>query len=49
MEKIYKLMHNSGIANVSMGIILIVVGVTVGIMTIVNGTRLLMNKKEITF
>lgn len=49
MEKVYKTMVGAGTANIVLGIILIIVGVTAGVITLVNGARLLNNKKEILF
>ena len=40
-EKIYKSMGRIGGANIAMGIVCIVVGVTVGVLSIVCGGRLL--------
>lgn len=49
MEKVYKTMVGAGTANIVLGIILIIVGVTAGVITLINGARLLNNKKEILF
>lgn len=49
MEKVYKSMKRVGGANIVLGIITLVTGVTVGILAIVSGARLLKNKSEITF
>ncbi len=49
MEKAYRTMQSAGAGNIALGIIMIVAGVTAGILAIVNGTRLLKNKREITF
>ncbi len=49
MEKIYKTMRNTGAASIAVGIIILVTGVTVGIMSIVCGGLLLKRKGEITF
>ena len=48
-EKIYKVMRNIGIGNVVLGIIILVVGITTGILAIVGGARLIKNKSEIIF
>lgn len=48
-EKIYKIMRNIGISNVVIGIIILVVGITTGILAIVGGARLIKNKSEIIF
>ena len=49
MENVYKTMRNAGAWNVALGIVMIVVGVTTGIVVIVNGANLLKKKSEITF
>ena len=49
MEKTYKLMKFCGGAGIAVGVIMIVVGVTTGVMSIVNGARLLVGKKNIEF
>lgn len=49
MEKAYKTMRSAGAGNIALGIIMIVAGVTAGIITIINGVRLMKNKNEITF
>lgn len=49
MEKAYKTMSTAGAGSIVLGIIMIVTGVAVGIITIINGARLLKNKNEITF
>lgn len=49
MEKAYKTMSSAGAANIVLGIIMIVTGVAAGIITVINGARLLKNKHEITF
>lgn len=48
-EKVYKTMSGAGAANIVVGIIMIVTGVTAGIITLVQGARLLKNKSGITF
>ena len=49
MEKAYRVMRNSGAGNIAIGIILLVTGVTVGIISIINGASLLKHKNNITF
>lgn len=49
MEKAYRTMHSAGAGNIALGIVVIVTGLAAGILAIVNGARLLKNKKEITF
>ena len=47
MEKAYKAMTAAGAANIVTGVIMIVAGVSAGIVTIVHGARLLKHKKEV--
>ena len=49
MEKAYRVMKNSGAGNIAIGIILLVTGVTAGIISIINGASLLKHKNNITF
>ncbi len=49
MEKVYKLLKNVGGANIAIGILLIVIGLTLGILNIVSGASLLSNRKNILF
>jgi hypothetical protein len=49
MEKAYKTMTSSGAANIAAGIVVIVAGVAAGVLTIINGARLLKNRNEIIF
>ena len=42
-------MKSSGTGNIVVGILVLVVGVTAGVISIVNGANLLRHKKEITF
>ena len=49
MEKIYRTLRNAGAWNIVLGTVITVVGLGVGIMTIVNGAILLKRKSEITF
>ena len=49
MERAYLAMKNSGAGSIAIGIILIVVGVTAGVLSIVSGANLLRHKREITF
>ena len=46
MEKVYKVMRTSGAWNIVIGIVLIAVSVTAGV---INGAALLKNKSDITF
>ncbi|TCS77229.1 hypothetical protein [Muricomes intestini] len=49
MEKAYKTMLSAGVGSIALGIIMIVTGITTGIITVINGVRLLKRKNEITF
>ena len=49
MERAYKTMKPSGGMNIAFGIVMIVIGITSGVITIVNGARLLKHRGEITF
>ncbi|MCR5502170.1 MAG: hypothetical protein K6F53_04120 [Lachnospiraceae bacterium] len=48
-EKIYKTMAQTGGFSIALGVICIVTGIVVGVLTIVNGGRLLHNKSKILF
>ena len=49
MEKAYLTMKNSGAGSIAIGIIVLVVGITVGVLSIVSGASLLKHKREIPF
>ena len=49
MERAYLAMKNSGAGSIAIGIILIVVGVTAGVLSILSGAHLLKHKRAITF
>lgn len=49
MEKVYKSMKHVGAGNIALGVVMMVVGVTVGIITIISGAKLLKDKADITF
>lgn len=48
-EKAYKIMSLAGAANIAVGIVILVVGITVGVINIVSGARLHKEKKGLTF
>lgn len=48
-ERLYKTMRSAGVTNLVFGIISVVVGVSVGVIAIVNGARLLRSKSKIIF
>ena len=49
MERVYKTMRNIGAGCIAIGVIIAVTGLTVGIISIVNGALLLKRKSEIEF
>lgn len=49
MERVYKTMGSVGAGNIALGIVMIVAGVTAGILTIVGGARLIGNRRNIMF
>ena len=48
-EKAYQTMKHAGAWNIVMGILILVAGVVVGIMSIIYGGKLLKNKGDIIF
>ena len=48
-EKAYKTMKNVGTWNIVFGILMIIVGTTIGVLQIIHGAKLLNDKKEIMF
>lgn len=49
LEKIYKTMRSTGVMNIIVGIVLITIGLTAGVMSIVSGTLLLKRKSDLEF
>ncbi|WP_394526419.1 hypothetical protein [Lacrimispora sp. JR3] len=49
MERVYKTMRNAGALSLAIGIVVTVIGLTAGIISIINGSFLLKRKSEITF
>lgn len=49
MERVYKTMRNTGAGCIVIGIVIAVTGLTVGIISIINGSLLLKRKSEIEF
>ena len=49
MEKVYKAMRNTGAANIAIGIIVIAVGVSAGLVFIITGANLLKKNTHIMF
>ncbi len=48
-EKTYKTMRRAGGISIALGIVSIVVGVTIGVLTILTGANLLKRKSDISF
>ena len=48
-EKVFRTMGRTGGGNIGMGGLLLVAGVTMGVLMIVNGAKLLKRRAEITF
>lgn len=48
-EKIYKTMARCGAGSIALGIVVLITGITAGVLMLVSGTRLLKRKSEITF
>ncbi|MBR3539049.1 MAG: hypothetical protein IKQ49_12350 [Eubacterium sp.] len=49
MERVYRRMKKAGVYNITLGVILIVFGITMGILSLVSGGKLLHSRKEILF
>lgn len=49
MEKVYREMKKVGGWNIALGVIMITVGLTVGVLSIIHGGRLLVRKSEVLF
>ena len=48
-EKVYKTMGRSGAWNIAIGVVLIVVGLAAGVVSIINGAKLIKDKYGIIF
>lgn len=48
-EKVYGTMKSAGVWSIVLGSVLATVSVAVSVLTIINGARLLISKKHITF
>ncbi len=48
-EKAYKIMAFTGTANIAVGIVALVVGITTGIISIICGAQLIKGKRGLTF
>ena len=49
MEKLYEPISSIGISSLVIGIVTVLVGIGAGVTMIVNGARLIIGKKNITF
>lgn len=49
VEKVYRTMKSVGAFNIVMGILMIVSGITTGVIVITKGARLLRDKSDLTF
>lgn len=49
VEKVYKTMKSVGASNIVMGILLIITGITAGVVLIAKGAKLLRDKADLTF
>ena len=49
MERVYKTMKRAGVCNLILGIVVLVTGITTGVLMIINGSRLIYQKKNILF
>ena len=49
MAKVHKTMRNTGAGSIALGVIILVSGLIIGILSIVNGALLLKRKNDITF
>ena len=48
-EKTYKAMTAAGAGNIAIGIVMLVTGITCGVLAIINGARMLKRKSDIIF
>lgn len=48
-EKIYKVMGGSGALNIAVGVVVLVTGITSGILLVIGGAKLLANRNKIMF
>lgn len=48
-EKIYKTMKHSGAGAIVLGVLCVIFGITVGVISIVNGAKLIKGKNYISF
>ena len=48
-ERTYKVLRGAGAANITLGIVSLVVGVATGVLLIISGAKLFASKKNIMF
>lgn len=48
-EKTYRTMKGAGAGNIAIGVIIMVTGITCGILAIINGAKLIHHKSDIIF
>jgi hypothetical protein len=48
-EKIYKTMAVTGAGNIALGVVVLICGITCGVLSIVSGARILKRKSDIIF
>lgn len=48
-EKVYKTMSVAGAGNIAIGIVILISGITCGILAIVSGAKMLKRKSDIIF
>ena len=46
-EKVFKTLTSSGIMNLVMGILILVTGITAGVLLLISGSKLLNSKKDV--
>ncbi|NWO22334.1 hypothetical protein HW273_10615 [Oribacterium sp. oral taxon 102] len=49
MERVFKTMRTAGAGSIVLGVVVLLTGLTVGVLSIVNGALLLRRKNELTF
>lgn len=49
MEKVYKSMKHVGAGNIAVGVVVLIIGISAGIISIITGAKLLKDKSDITF
>ena len=48
-EKVYKVMGGAGAMNIVVGVIMLIVGVTTGVLLIIGGSKLINKRSNLTF